>query len=798
MRTLNSVTPSATTASRRAQPVRQTRTNPLRSSARASGPLGSSRLAGEAADQARNAPSTHGFFPAITHFTDSINALPKEVVRHFSLLKEVDAKSYDPDNSLSHLADLALNTPVPNRRGSTVQTSVAVDEPFAPDQPMPSTSLSGDGVKDVNADAEQQTKSSQPTQPPDDSSDLARRRLFLNLRFVLTEMLMILDEKNHVISTASDELQKQLARAESSFPYIDNEISEEARYGSLSHWAFMEKGNGRSNAVTNERPRRDITASNALVAAAAALSEEGAAAASRSEIRREAMLARKSKTQVVETGTGNGQQSRKRDAASAQPTAAGVVANKGNGSVRSRKAADASSATFVAHNPSTLDHHPSKRRKTEKTAQSRSSAEGLTAGTPSVDVADAQITNIKGEAGSPSMTPAAEVGGRKRNRGGTTTGGNSKKRGNNNSTSALPSPALAASPINISSTSLRDVPAMSPVPVALPPAPRPTTGRGRRNSVQSLHQDPALNGRMRPSSSASNKVNNSNGTSGHPVDVENPIPPIKRTPSEPKSTTKASTSKSQNENPAEPKNGGRGGNGESKNGGNGSGTKQARDSSERPLRREVTTDGSTLIVTRGGSRSSKTSTPVSSTFPELQRSRSQRGGGGTVGLLGETTSTTKRSHKKGAGSVASAPPAPTNTSTPITVSAPGEDSHQPPSLLQATDKNNDKAPTNNKNNEDEEEEEENDTSTEPRYCYCNQVSYGSMVACDAKDCSREWFHLSCVGLTKPPGKNEVWYCDECKENLSKKGRDEDAAKAIAGGGGGGGGGIVARSAEMTR
>ncbi|PWN87858.1 hypothetical protein FA10DRAFT_269142 [Acaromyces ingoldii] len=48
---------------------------------------------------------------------------------------------------------------------------------------------------------------------------------------------------------------------------------------------------------------------------------------------------------------------------------------------------------------------------------------------------------------------------------------------------------------------------------------------------------------------------------------------------------------------------------------------------------------------------------------------------------------------------------------------------------------------------------------EPRYCYCNQVSYGDMVACDHEDCPREWFHYSCVGLSNPPkGK---WYCLFC-------------------------------------
>ena len=40
---------------------------------------------------------------------------------------------------------------------------------------------------------------------------------------------------------------------------------------------------------------------------------------------------------------------------------------------------------------------------------------------------------------------------------------------------------------------------------------------------------------------------------------------------------------------------------------------------------------------------------------------------------------------------------------------------------------------------------------ELRYCYCNGVSYGGMVACDADGCEKEWFHLACVGLKVAPG-----------------------------------------------
>eukprot|EP00877_Chromochloris_zofingiensis_P003319 jgi/Chrzof1/12989/Cz07g15140.t1 len=50
-------------------------------------------------------------------------------------------------------------------------------------------------------------------------------------------------------------------------------------------------------------------------------------------------------------------------------------------------------------------------------------------------------------------------------------------------------------------------------------------------------------------------------------------------------------------------------------------------------------------------------------------------------------------------------------------------------------------------------------SSEPRYCICNGVSYGEMIACDNPDCLIEWFHYSCVGITEQPkGK---WYCPNC-------------------------------------
>ncbi|KAF2964911.1 hypothetical protein GQX73_g8663 [Xylaria multiplex] len=66
---------------------------------------------------------------------------------------------------------------------------------------------------------------------------------------------------------------------------------------------------------------------------------------------------------------------------------------------------------------------------------------------------------------------------------------------------------------------------------------------------------------------------------------------------------------------------------------------------------------------------------------------------------------------------------------------------------------------------DDEEDEEG-----KRYCLCQAVSYGDMVACDNPSCPFEWFHWSCVGLkSEPEGR---WYCPSCSaeraEGLKKK------------------------------
>ncbi|ROV98358.1 hypothetical protein VMCG_07117 [Cytospora schulzeri] len=52
---------------------------------------------------------------------------------------------------------------------------------------------------------------------------------------------------------------------------------------------------------------------------------------------------------------------------------------------------------------------------------------------------------------------------------------------------------------------------------------------------------------------------------------------------------------------------------------------------------------------------------------------------------------------------------------------------------------------------------------EEKYCFCNRVSYGTMVLCENESCPFEWFHLECLGLKTEKNLPKLWYCPECKD-----------------------------------
>ena len=67
--------------------------------------------------------------------------------------------------------------------------------------------------------------------------------------------------------------------------------------------------------------------------------------------------------------------------------------------------------------------------------------------------------------------------------------------------------------------------------------------------------------------------------------------------------------------------------------------------------------------------------------------------------------------------------------------------------------------------EEEVEEEEDDGGDDRKYCICQSVSFGNMVACDNDACPNEWFHWSCVGVKEEPkGK---WFCPDCRASTKE-------------------------------
>jgi hypothetical protein len=136
----------------------------------------------------------------------------------------------------------------------------------------------------------------------------------------------------------------------------------------------------------------------------------------------------------------------------------------------------------------------------------------------------------------------------------------------------------------------------------------------------------------------------------------------------------------------------------------------------------------TTITTTKSGRASKPSTPALGSFPDPPvRSRSGRTAleqtiHNASNALAATSA--KRSHKKGAGQAAQAA---------ALAHHHGDDGMS------------------SKVHSDEDEMDI--AEDEPTYCYCNGVSYGEMVACDADGCQKEWFHLECVGLKVAPKGN---------------------------------------------
>ncbi|CAN8104321.1 unnamed protein product [Discula destructiva] len=702
------VPPAEASSSSRRQPVRQTRTNPPRANP------GPSRLASQNSIPGANAGEQPiDIFPGVTHFADAITALPKELVRHFTLLKEVDAKIFAPEETLFQLVDQALQDPPPpppppppSELTQSLQNHVSRND--AGHSASTSAQNSSNGASQIIL---QQATPAAPS--VFDPSNLPRRQLFRQTALKISEMLVSLEEKNHVISTANDALHRHLSRIDDIWPHLEGEFSEEAKYGSDSHWAYPENRAARALNSVAERTRREGAAS---LSAAAQVVDAGDAAA-RSDARKQAVAAKKSqKTQHQDSDRddheGKGKEPTvKKQPAKRKPAAAKVAAGESPASV----------GLGISGQPDASSTPAPKRRKVEKPP-----VNGATP-TPAITAVFSNAKDSKGKASaSPRATPNPDPTAPKKRKALPNSNGQAKKR-----------PGPAASPSVNSSPVISNLPDNTKPPRASP-APsvsgRPASARARQSSIASNVD------KQRPTPVAASKPN---GVVPAPLE----IPPSNggRGPSEtpkitqmepPSATAKTDPTKPQPERAPTPS----------------SATTTAgpkKDSSvkqvEEEARKEKTPSATPVISTQQvtttkSGRASKPSTPAIASFPDGQPTNNSRA---RPARNSEVPTVPKRSHKKGA-----------SQAHAIAVQR----------ALQQQKANG--GDTSNLPDDDNEV----DDPDEPRYCYCDRVSFGEMVGCDGEHCKREWFHLECVGLRNAPPKNMKWFCDDCKKMALNNGK----------------------------
>ena len=684
---------------------RQTRTNPTRTTKTAGPSLRQNSLVSNPAAPLQPATEPHGFYPAVQHFADAITALPRDYRRHTSLLKEVDAKAWQPEANLQTLLIQCVKGAAATALSTNLQSALALSADATNEAVLSSTANSVTGAA---ADAASQASTDSAA-----SAVLHCRHTFAALRHNLMQIMVTMDEKNHVINNANEELSRHVRRLDDVYPHLADEISEEARLGSLKHWAYTETNPTKKAGTAN---RREAAANLAL------LHENEVS--QRSELRREAVAA-KSKQRLDRLAQLDAGFEEIRNV-----TKKTVAEGK-------RKAVDSVDATGLGIGGAATT--AGKRKKAEKSLASMAMEKSMSlTGSRAMSREPSQQDNTK-KRKAPAATSTVA---RKRYADPETHSSLANMRRLN---AAQDSPKLASSPL--AGTFGKDAYKRSP---ALGAA-RPAAARARQNSTQ------------RPPSSASQR--NGNGVVGANTHGMNIANTGKSANTKETSNSKADraindvkTSGPNGDAPIRPAH-----------------LLERRVSKQGNIRTETIENVTkaapsprlsvqTNMNARG--RTSKTSTPVIGTFVEQESAGANGNGNGKPkrtqrprpsvlhGLhdsLSPKGLPLKRSHKKGAGVVSQQQhlsqqhqTASQRAKAEIENTTPPEDD-----ALSAAGS-----------------EEAADGEDEERYCYCDGPSSGDMVACDNDDCPRQWFHIECLGLKTVP-QSDRWFCSECDPGREK-------------------------------
>ena len=767
------------------------------------------------------ATPAHGFFPALQYFSDAITALPKEVMKQFTLMKEVEAKIHGPHEKLGDLLDSLTELPVPQRKR---QTSVGPGMTTAGQGLLYLTandSLSGstnasliNGVAGINS--AQASVAGSVNGEDENEEDRSRRGQYHELRMLLHSLLANLDEKNVVLAEANRVLGVQETRLDSVMPHIDQEINEEARLGSMMHWAYSDNRQKKQTTGTGAANRRDVAATNSLAAAANAIHETEIAQARR-DAGREATREKTKGKRLEPPGDSDFDDKPRR----------GPKAGKGKG------------AGGVGLGISPNGEPATKRKKT-------ATEKGLAAAGMERSVS-ATGKAARGAKDTPRSTPTTEPGGKK---------GPKAKPGPQPAKRRMPatsqaSQMLAGSPL---------ISSFNPASMEPPPSGKTQNARSKQNGVVTKFKYERTVGEeenSRPESAAGRADGNVEKTNGKRRPYETVESYDERPVSEQfNNQLQEASEQLQRENWRNQDGGTEIGRGHSRSGsnsqktsgrGSNAGTPRGESFNDRDVPMSRTRSTRSRPGTKGDGHDSSSSEPqtqVAATgghqrnpsnshlvkqlapfnrSPDLDRhklnddldedltSLDGRANANEHRIYharpedaeerqqqppeleyeSRRASVRRPASRRNTFNAAPSSPVPASTNAHEDYSSPRpspppETRQQRPSAAAGVAAAAAAAAASTEDDdvameveaEEEEEEEEYDESehdpddpNEQKYCYCNRGSYGEMVACDNDDCPREWFHLGCTELKEAPAEEEVWYCRECRPKFRKgKGR----------------------------
>lgn len=156
-------------------------------------------------------------YPGLNDLSDALEALPMEVIRHFTLLREIDAKCIVHVPTLNELIKKFFSYP------------------------------------DV--------------QQLDETTRGEREQVMKQIGLLIKELMPCQEEKMHVAGVAAETIKRHLARIDYDYELIqDSEIPEEVQYGPYDHPAIIRKNNekgGQGSSSRSESRREAIAAKKA-------------------------------------------------------------------------------------------------------------------------------------------------------------------------------------------------------------------------------------------------------------------------------------------------------------------------------------------------------------------------------------------------------------------------------------------------------------------------------------------------------------------------------------------------------